>query len=343
MTIASVDLPRRIRPALVLLAALACPGGGAAAAPLTPIHFTLDRRIDGPSAPFFVAIDKGYFKAEGLDVIIDPASNPLEPINRLASGQYDMGFGDINVLIKYRDSNPGTPIKALFIVFDKPPYAVVARRSHGIAAPKDLEGKKLGAPSTEGTFAQWPIFAKVNGIDTAKVTIENVGLPVREPMLAAGEVDAVTGYSFVSYIDLKDGGVPPDDIAVLLMADYGLKLYGNAIMATPRFVADKPDAARGFLRAFVKALKDTARNPVQAVESVVRRTDSKKEVELERLRMAIRDNILTQTVRMSGYGGVDPARLAAAIDQLAIAYPFKAKDKAAEVFDPSFLPEAAER
>ena len=310
----------------------------------TPVHFTLDRKLDGAAAPFYLAIDKGYYKAEGLDVTIDEATAPLEPIRRLAAGGYDMGAGDINVLIRYRDANPGTAVKALFAVFDKPAYAIVARRSRGIAAPKDLEGKRLGAPSAEGTFAQWPIFAQVNGIDLAKVTVETIGLPVREPMLAAGELDAVTAYSFTSYVDLKEAGVPPDDLVVLLMADYGLKLYGNAIMASQHFAAAKPDAVRGFLRAYVRALKDTVRDPSRAVDSVVRRMASaRKDVELERLTMAIRDNILTPAVQANGFGCIDPTRLAAAIDQLALAYTFRAKDQAAEVFDPSFLPEAAER
>ena len=254
-----------------------------------------------------------------------------------------MAVGDINLLIKFRDANPGTPIKALFIVFDKPPYAIVARKNRGITTPKDLEGKKLGAPSAEGAFAQWPIFAKVNNIDTAKVTIENVGLPVREPMLAAGEVDAVTAYSFTSYVDLKDGGVPPNDLAVMLMADYGVQLYGNAIMVAPNFVQQKPDAVRGFLRAYARALKSTVRDPDRAIDSVLRRGDGKREVELERLRMAIRDNIVTPAVKLNGYGSIDPTRFAEAIDQLAMVYTFKAKDKAAEVFDSSFLPEAGER
>jgi NitT/TauT family transport system substrate-binding protein len=339
-----------------LLAALACPTLLAALAwplsaqPLsahaeTAIHFTLDRSIDGPAAPFFLAIDKGYFKAEGLDVTIDAANGgPLEAINRLATGNYDMGVADINLLIKFRDSNPGTPIKALFVVFDKPPYAVIARKSRGIIAPKDLEGKKLGAPSADAAFAQWPIFAKVNGIDAAKVIIENVGLPVREPMLAAGEVDAITGCAFTSYVDLKDRGVPPDDLVVLLMADHGVALYGDAIMVAPNFAAERPEAAQGFLRAYVKALKDTVRDPARAIEAVLRRKDAaKKDVELERLRMAIRDNIVTPAVKANGYGGIDPERFAEAIDQIALTYHFKAKDQAAEVFDPSFLPAAAER
>jgi NitT/TauT family transport system substrate-binding protein len=324
----------------------------------TAIHFTLDCKIDGSAAPFFLAIDKGYFKAEGLDVTIDapPAGTAAaatapagptattDPIGRLAAGAYDMGVADLNGLIKFRDDNPAVPIKALFVVFDKPPYAIIARKSRGIATPKDLEGKKLGAVAADASFAQWPIFTKVNGVDAAKVLVETVGLPVREPMLAAGEVDAIIGCSFTSYVDLKADSVPADDLAVLAMADYGVELYGDAIMAAPKFLAEKPAAARAFLRAYLQALKDTLRDPARAVEAVLRRNDTaKKDVELERLRLAIRDNIVTPAVKANGFGGIGPGRLAAAINQLALAYRFKAKDKAIDAFDPSFLPGGAEQ
>jgi NitT/TauT family transport system substrate-binding protein len=77
--------------------------------------------------------------------------------------------------------------------------------------PKDLEGKKLGAPAADAAFAQWKIFVQATGIDASKVAIEDVGIPIREPMLAAGQLDAITGPSFSSYINLKDRGVPIDE------------------------------------------------------------------------------------------------------------------------------------
>src|SRR3954465_13664138 len=138
-------VPRPGRIGLVLAAASAIPLSTAAAQ--TPIKFSLDFKFEGPAAPFVVAIDKGYFKAEGLDVTIDTASGSLEPINRVASGTYDMGFGDINSLIKFRDANPNTPIKAVFMVYNKPAFSIVGRKSRGIEKPKDLEGKTLGAPA----------------------------------------------------------------------------------------------------------------------------------------------------------------------------------------------------
>ncbi|HYC16153.1 MAG TPA: ABC transporter substrate-binding protein [Pseudolabrys sp.] len=332
---------RWARVALIFAATLMT---GAAAAE-TAVRFTLDFRIEGPSAPFLLAIDRNYYKAEGLNVSIEPSAGSLESIERVASGEFDIGFADINALIKFRDTKPGTPIKAVFMVYNRPPFAVIGRKSRGIYMPKDLEGKILGAPAADSSFAQWPIFVQANNIDASKVTIENVSFPVREPMLAAGQVDAVTGISFSTYVDLKDKGVPVDDINVLLMADYGVVLYGTAIIVNSAFAAGNPDAVKGFLRAYLKSLKDTVRQPSIAIESVLKRNaQAKKNVELERLTMALRDNIVTPEVKMNGFGGVDQDRFARAVEQIALTYKFKAaKPKLDDVFDASFLPSPAER
>jgi NitT/TauT family transport system substrate-binding protein len=333
--------PKYLAGAFVALvaAAMATPAGAQQA-----VKFTLDWKFEGPAAPFVVAIDKGYYKAEGLDVTIDTAGGSLEPLNRIASGTYDIGFGDINSLIKFRDANPGVPIKAIYMVYNKPPFSIVGRKSRGVVKPKDLEGKKLGAPAPDGAYAQWPIFVKANSIDASKVTIENVGFPVREPMLAAGQVDAITGFSFSSYINLKDRGVAADDITVLLMADYGVNLYGNTIIVNPKFAAEKPEVVKAFLRAFTKGMQETVKNPSTSVDSVIKRNDvAKKEVELERLNMAIKDNIMTDEVKKNGFGAVDPGRLDASIDQIALTFTFKAKPKGSDIFDDSFLPAADAR
>jgi NitT/TauT family transport system substrate-binding protein len=317
---------------------------GAAAAEL-PIKFSLDTKFAGPSAPFLLPLDTGYYKAAGLNVSIDDAGGTSEAIERVASGNYDLAVADINALIRVRDANPKVPVKAVFMVYNRPPFAVIGRKSRGIGTPKDLEGKKLGAPATDLSFAQWPIFVMATGIDGSKVSIENIGSAVREPMLAAGQVDAITGFSYNNFVDLKDKGVPADDIVVLLMANYGVDLYSNAIIVNEKFAAAHPDAVKGFLRAFLKALKETVKEPAAAVELVLKRNDSvKKDIEIDRLKMAIRDNIVTPEVKANGFGGVDNARFTRAIEQIALTYKFKtAKPKPEDVFDASYLPPAAER
>ncbi|MCB1485937.1 MAG: ABC transporter substrate-binding protein [Bauldia sp.] len=326
------------------LVAAAAVGFALPAAAETPIKFSLDWKIEGPAAPFLIAQEKGYFADEGLDVTVDTGSGSVEPINRVASGAYDMGFGDINSVIKFNDQNPDTALKSVYMVYNKPAFAIVGRKSLGVTAPKDLEGKKLGAPAPDGAYAQWPIFVEANGIDASKVTIENVGFPVREPMLASGQVDAITGFSFSSFINLKANGVPVDDIAVMLMADYGVDLYGNTIIVSPAFAEAHPDAVKGFLKALNKAIKETAADPEAAIEYVTAANAVvDKDTELERLKMAFDQNVMTDEVKANGLGAVDMERLGKAIDQIGLTFEFSAKPTAEATFDASFLPDAADR
>lgn len=310
----------------------------------TALKFALDWKFEGPSAPYFVAIDKGYYKAEGLDVTVDTGPGSVAGIGRVAAGTYPLGFFDINSLVKFRDQNPDKAVKAVLMVYDRPPFAIVTVAKTGIKTPKDLEGRILGAPAPDGAYAQWKAFVKENGIDASKVTIENVGFPVREPMLASGQVDAITGFSFSSYFNLQLKGVAPADITVMLMADYGLVLYGNAVMVNPDFAAANPDVVAKFVRATIKGVQDTVKDPDAAIDSVMKRNETAdRAIELARLKMALRDNIATPWVMANGFGGVDMARLTASIDQIAVTYDFTARPKADDVFTAEFLPAAAER
>lgn len=319
--------------------------GSAAAQAQTPVRFSLDWRWEGPAAPFAVALDKGYFKAEGLDVTIDPAAGSREPISRVASGTYDVGFGDVNSLVRFRDENPESGIKAVMVIYDRPPFAIIGRKSRGISKDvSSLQGKKFGAPAADGAYAQWPIFKSVNKIDDATMKFENVGFPVREPMLAQGEVDAVFGFSMSSFINLKSRGVPADDIVVMLMSDYGVDLYGNTIIVSEKFAKEKPEAVKGLLRAIMKGVQDTVKDPASAVESVIKRNDvAKKDVELERLKMVLEQNMVTPWVKENGFGGIDKDRFAKSLDQIGLTFSYKAKPKVEDVFTEEFLPPADQR
>ncbi len=331
-----------MRISVLLCAALVC--GSALAAKETPVRFALDWRFEGPAAPYFVAIDKGYYKAEGLEVTVDPGSGSVEGINRVASGAYEMGFADINSLVKYRDNPRNLAVMAVMMVYDTPAFSIVALKKSGIKAPKDLEGKTLGAPAADGAWAQWPIFVQANGIDASKVKIENVGFPVREPMLAQGRVDAIAGFWFSSYMNLKANGVAGEDIVVLLMRDYGVDLYGNVIIANPDFMRFSPKAVSGFVRATIRGIQDTIKDPEAAIDSLMKRNPiAKRDVELERLKLSLDKNFVTPDVRKNGLGGVDFKRLERSIDQIGLTFNYTNKPKAADVFTARYLPAKEQR
>jgi NitT/TauT family transport system substrate-binding protein len=330
---------------------LAAFAGAMLAASLSPasaqfdLKFALDWKFEGPAAPYFVALDKGYYKAEGLNVTIDTGPGSVAGITRIAAGTYPIGFFDINSLVRFRDQNPDKDVKAVLMVYDKPPFAIVSLAKSKINSPKDLEGKVLGAPPPDGAFAQWKAFVKENKIDDAKVKIEAVGFPVREPMLADGKVDAITGFSFSSYFNLLTKGIKEEDVKVMLMADHGLVLYGNAIMVNPDFAKKNPKVVAGFVRATIKGIIDTYKDPEAAIKSVMKRNETADEkIELARLKMSLRDNFITPWVKANGVGGIDEERMAKAIEQIAVTYEFKnAKPKPADIFNSQFLPPASER
>ena len=310
----------------------------------TEINFALDWKFEGPSAPYLLAAERGYYEDAGLDVTIDSGNGSLEAIPRVASGTYQMGFADINSLIKFKDQNPDLGVKAVMMVYNAPPFAIISLAGSGIANPKDLEGKTLGAPAPDGAYAQWPAFVKANEIDESAVTIENVGFPVREPMLAQGQVDAITGFSFSSFLNLKGAGVAEDDINVMLLTDYGLDLYGNAVIVNPDFAAENPEAVTAFLSATIQGLKDAIEDPEAGAAAVVARNDvARPEIEQERLEMAIRDNFITDEVMANGFGDIDEARFERSIEQIGDTYAFENRPSVADVFTSEFLPRQEER
>jgi NitT/TauT family transport system substrate-binding protein len=329
---------RPLRTAALAAAALVT---AAAAHAQTKVPFALDWKFEGPSAAYFAAIDNGHFGDAGLDVTIEAGSGSTNTIPKIATGAFPVGFGDINAVIRFLDQNPGAPITAVMMIYDKPPFAIIGRKSQGVSGPADLEGRILGAPPPDGAWAQFAAFADAAGIDPSKVTVEPVGFPTREPMLAEGEVDAVAGFSFSSFLNLVRLGVPEEDISTILMADHGLELYSNAILVNTDWAAENADTLKAFLAAVAAGWKDVIADPEMGAKAVIARNPA-ADVALEqrRLELATAANVLTDYVMANGMGGIDEARFAAALEQLKLTYEFQNDPlPIASYFDSSYLPD----
>jgi NitT/TauT family transport system substrate-binding protein len=288
-----------------------------------------------------MAATGGLFSKENLAVTFNIASGSPDAIARVAAGTSDFALVDINALVRFRDKDKQgvPPVKAVFVLFNKAPYAIIARKSRGIQALSDLEGKTLGVADGDLSVRFWPAVAKQNGIKIGSVKQSSISAAVREPMLSAGQIDAVTGFSYLSAVNLKDRGVPADDLAVLRFADYGCEAYGFAIIVNPALAAAKPEAVKGFVRAVIGGMHLTVKDPAGAVKEVVSRMDGgSPDLELERLRAILRDYVLTSEVKRNGVGGIDVARFERSIDQFAEGFKFQKRPQLADLFDDQFLP-----
>ncbi len=311
---------------------------------LLAIGLSFDRPINAGEAPAVVAMSDGLFASEGLAVTASTTAGSPEAIARVASGASEFAIVDLNALIRFRSRQSSSPIKAVFVLFNKSPYAIVARKSRGIHVLSDIDGKTLAIAASDLSAWLWPALAHQNGINLDHVKQSTISAAVREPMLSAGQVDAVTGFSYQSAVNLRDRGVPADDLAVLRFADYGCAAYGFAVIVNPDFAAEQPDAVKGFVRALIAGTNLTIRDEGHAVDQVLTRMDEgSRELELERLHAVVRDNIMTDEVNRNGLGGIDPARLERSIDQVGEGFKFTKRPQAADIFDDRFLPPRADR
>ena len=329
-----------LRTACSILAAVCL---SAAHAQNTPIKFQLDWRFEGPAALFLTPVGKGYFSANKLDVTVDAGNGSGGAVTRVASGSYDMGFADLAALMEFHANNPDAPNKpvAVMMVYNNTPASVMALKKSGIKTPADLSGKKLGAPVFDAGRRAVPIFAKANNITGFQWTAMDP--PLRETMLARGDVDAITGFTFTSLLNLEARGVKAEDVVVLPYADFGVKHYGNAVIVSPKLIKENPAAIKAFLLAFTKGVKDVVNDPAAAI-SYVKARDGIVNVPLEtrRLRLAIDTVINSPDARAEGFGQVKGPRLSLMASQVSDAFGTKTRVNPDVIWNGSFLPTSAE-
>jgi NitT/TauT family transport system substrate-binding protein len=311
----------------------------------TKIKMVLNWKYQGPQAWFFMAQDKGYFKAEGLDVEIDQGEGSSASVLKVASGSYQAGFGDINALINLAATRPADAPVAVYMIYNTPPFTIVVKKDSPIKTPKDLEGKTVGGPANDGALKLFPAFAKVAKIDAAKVNITNMAPNLREQMLLRGQVDAIFGFTNTVYFSAKLVGIDPEkDLRFINYADFGMDLYSNAIVFSRAFVKDNPKAVAGFVKAVNRAINDSLANPEAAMDVVMKREPLlKRDVEKERLLATIKEEMNHPEIAKIGFGDVDPARLKRAIAMVVDANALPRTPPNDEVFDRSFLPPRADR
>jgi NitT/TauT family transport system substrate-binding protein len=332
---------------LLSLAALAsaCAAPAALAQVERPvIRFSQGWLFQATQAQFPLAAEKGYWKAEGLEVAVDRGSGSATSIQRVVSGTHDIAYSDVGTIVKWNAENPGRELMMFYVAEDGFPLVAVALKSKGIAKPKDLEGKKLGAPSFDGGRQMFPAFAKANGIDQAKITWLTMDANLREQMLVKGDVDVITGFVTSAVPTLNGLGVKTADLTVMKYDDHNLDGFGNAVFATREFVEKNPRTVAAFVRGLNRAMKELVADPKAAIAAIKTRDPLVNDaLEADRLKLYVRELLLTKNVRENGFSAVDLKKLERQIASVMDAFNVKASVTVPSIWTDRFLPARAER
>lgn len=320
-------------------------GGQIAHASTTKLKMILNWKWQGPQGWFFLAQDRGYFAEEGIEVDMDQGNGSAAAVPKVASGQYDVGFGDINALIELAVTKPEVAPLAVYMMYNVPPFSIVVRTDSSIKSPKDFEGKTIGGGTNDAVRKLFPTFCGFAKIECEKVNILTIQPGLYEQMLMRGQVDAVFGYVNTVRFSAKLMKVDPDkELRFIKFADYGMDLYSNTVMVSKQLAKEKPDVVKGFVRAINRGVIDALKDPDAALEAVKKRESLINEkVERDRLIATVTNEMSHPEIAKVGFGNVDDVRLTRSINTVVNALGLAKTPASEEIFSAAFLPKPEDR
>lgn len=297
---------------IALAAAFAAAAIAGPASAQTPEKFTfaLNWFAVGDHAAYWVALDKGYYKAKGLDVTLENSKGSGDSIAKVDTGRADAGLADAAVVIA--SSARGTTVKVVGMVFDKTPLNIFSLKSNPLVKPKDLEGKTLAAPPGDSQRQMFPAFAKLNGVDASKVTWVNIEPAAKIAAVAEKRVDGVGDYN--TGLPLYEKAAGKGNVVMMQWADFGFDLYSMSIIASEKTMKERPKALKAFLEASYMGWRDVMADPKGAM-AILKKRVPEVDVDVMTPNMMIGLNLMnTERYAKTGIGSIDEKKMCASVD-----------------------------
>ena len=317
------------------------------ATPEVRLNFILNTFYSGPQAWFFVADERGYFREEGIAVDFTEGDTLANAVPRIANDGFDAGYGDLNALVEFAAAHPDTAPVAVYAMHNRSPYTIAVPAAGPVATPADLAGKRLVSHPNDAAWRMFPEFCRATGLDPASASVEVSDLPHKDivPLMLAGKWDGLFGFvNTINAQSIEAGLDPKGALRHFEWQHHVPALYGAALMVSQQLRRERPDVVAGLVRAVNRGLADVVADVEAATDAVVRRNPSMdRAANRARLAGTLALEMAHPETAVRGHGDADPARLSAAIALIAAAKGIAAPPSPGQIFDPSFLPPAAER
>jgi NitT/TauT family transport system substrate-binding protein len=314
---------------------------------MTPIRMILNTFYSGPQAWFFLAADRGYFADAGIEVTFTEGDTLANAVPRVASGAYDIGYGDLNALIELAGREPSIAPVAVAIYHNASPYTIAVAADGPIRSPLDLVGHMVLSHPNDAALRMFPEFARRTGLapDRVAIEIDAAHHKLLLPRILSGN-GAAGLFGFVNTLAAAalEADIDPAALRHFEWRQYVPELCGAAIIAGQSLVRDRPAAITGFVAAANRGLADTIADPDAAIDAVARRNPAiDRAANRARLLGTLALEMAHQDGSLLGIGDVNDARLRAAIKLIADVKALPQTPSLQQVFTRDFLPPTAER
>src|SRR2546428_9147768 len=289
---------------LVTLLLIAARLGAPQAQPSAKVVFALNWFAVGDHAAYWVALERGYYRTKGLEVELQNSKGSGDSIAKVDTGRADIGLADAVVIIPRIAQ--GAKIKVVGAVFDNTPLNIWTRKDTGIARPKDLEGKTLAAPPGDAQRQLFPAFAKLNGIDEARVQWVNIEPAAKFVALAEKRADAVPDYTTGQ--PFWEKAVGAQNLVRMPWSQFGFDTYSMSIFASEKTISERPKVLRDFVAASYQGWRDVMENPKAALEIFKKRVPDIDLALIEPNMMLGLELMKTDRYAQNGIGRVERAK-----------------------------------
>jgi len=233
---------------------------------LEPVSLRLDWLTISYHAPFYLALENGYYRAAGIDLKLLEGKGSGGTIQLVANGVDTFGLADAAVVAK--SVSQGIPVKTVMGVFRKSAVAVVFPAQSSIRSPSDLKGKKVATCAGDSAVILFPAYLKAINLSPDDIKIVTVDCSAKYAVVAQGLADATLGFGPYGRTMFQAAGV--SDIRKLDYADAGVALPSHAIIASAKTIEGKPEVIRRFVGATTRGWVEARKNPGAAIEAMVR-------------------------------------------------------------------------
>jgi NitT/TauT family transport system substrate-binding protein len=217
-------------------------------------------------AGYFVALDKGYYADENLDVQIIPGGPDIVSEQQVANGQADFGVDWVASFLAFRDK--GLPLVDVAQMYQSSGLMLVSKKSQNIQSPADLKGKNVGVWYGGNEFEFLALMDKLGYDPDKDMNVIKQGFTM-DPFLA-GQMDAASAMTYNEYEVVLESGVNAADLNVIRYNDEGVGMLEDNLFTAEDTVANKPDLVRRFVRASVRGWRDAVANQSDAVGIVMK-------------------------------------------------------------------------